>query len=115
MTESLALETCGPIFELEDFVGWDQKEFEMERRRISKSVRHISGESVVVGSNHLIVVDDLSSWLENGAPPSPRRIVSELTEVGHLAAVSSYGRPSFRTNAPWEAIVEAAELIQPPM
>ena len=115
MTESLALETCGPIFEEGDFVGWDQKKFEMERRRISRSVRHISEESVVVGSNHLVVVDDLSSWLENGAPPSPRRIVSYLTEAGHLAAVSSYGRPSFRTNAPWEAVVEAAESIQPPM
>ena len=115
MTESLALETCGPIFEVEDFVGWDQKKFEMERRSISRSVRHISQESLVVGSNHLVVVDDLSSWLENGAPPSPRRIVSDLIAAGHLAAVSSYGRPSFRTNAPWEAVVEAAESIQPPM
>jgi tRNA(guanine-26,N2-N2) methyltransferase len=115
MTESLALETCGPIFEVGDLVGWDQKKFEMERRRISRSVRHISEESVVVGSNHLVVVDDLSSWLESGAPPSPRRIVSDLIEAGHLASVSSYGRPSFRTNAPWEAVVEAAESIQPPM
>ena len=115
MSEERALESCGPIFIPDDPVGWDQKRFEIERRRIAKSVRNISEESQVIDSCNLIVVDDLAAWLGTGAPPSPRKIVQLLREKGHLAAISSYGKPSFRTAAPWEAVVEAAMSIHPPM
>ena len=115
MSEERALESCGPIFIPDDPVGWDQKRFEIERRRIAKSVRNISEESQAIKSNQLIVVDDLSSWLGTGAPPSPKRIVESLKDVGHSAGVSSYGRPSFRTDAPWEDVIDAAKSIQPPM
>lgn len=115
MSEERALESCGPVFTEEDPVGWDAKRFETERRRVCRSVRHFSEESQVIGASHLVVVDDLASWLGTGAPPSPRRIVESLREDGRLAAISSYGRPSFRTNAPWEAVVEAAMSIHPPI
>ena len=115
MSEERALEICGPIFIPDDPVGWDQKRFEIERRRIAKSVRNISEESQVIDSCNLIVVDDLAAWLGTGAPPSPRKIVQLLREKGQLAAISSYGKPSFRTAAPWEAVVEAAMSIHPPM
>ena len=115
MSEERALESCGPIFIPDDPVGWDQKRFEIERRRIAKSVRNIAEESLVIDSCNLIVVDDLAAWLGTGAPPSPRKIVQLLREKGHLAAISSYGKPSFRTAAPWEAVVEAAMSIHPPM
>ena len=114
-SEERALESCGPIFIPDDPVGWDQKRFEIERRRIAKSVRNIAEESQVIDSCNLIVVDDLAAWLGTGAPPSPRKIVHLLREKGHLAAISSYGKPSFRTAAPWEAVVEAAMSIHPPM
>ena len=115
MSEERALESSGPIFIPDDPVGWDQKRFEIERRRIAKSVRNIAEESQVIDSCNLIVVDDLAAWLGTGAPPSPRKIVQMLREKGHLAAISSYGKPSFRTAAPWEAVVEAAVSIHPPM
>jgi len=115
MSEERALESCGPIFIPDDPVGWDQKRFEIERRRIAKSVRNIAEESQVIDSCNLIVVDDLAAWLGTGAPPSPRKIVQLLREKGQLAAISSYGKPSFRTTAPWEAVVEAAMSIHPPM
>jgi tRNA G26 N,N-dimethylase Trm1 len=115
MTEENALESSGPEFSVDDPLGWDERRVEAERRRVSRSVRHISEESDVISSSHLVVVDDLAAWLGSGAPPSPRRIVDMLNEAGHSAGVSSYGRPSFRANAPWEAIVEAAMSIQPPM
>ena len=115
MSEERALESCGPIFIPDDPVGWDQKRFEIERRRIAKSVRNIAEESQVIDSCNLIVVDDLAAWLGTGAPPSPRKIVQLLREKGHLAAISSYGKPSFRTAAPWEAVVEATMSIHPPM
>tara|TARA_B100002051_G_scaffold265573_1_gene291716 strand:+ start:1323 stop:2639 length:1317 start_codon:yes stop_codon:yes gene_type:complete len=115
MSEERALESCGPIFIPDDPVGWDQKRFEIERRRIAKSVRNIAEESQVIDSCNLIVVDDLAAWLGTGAPPSPRKIVQLLREKGHLAAISSYGKPSFRTAAPWEAVVETAMSIHPPM
>ena len=115
MTEERALVSCGPEFSNDDPLGWDERRVEAERRRISRSVRHISEEAEVISSRHLVVVDDLAAWLESGAPPSPRRIVGVLNEAGHSAGVSRYGRPSFRTDAPWEDIVEAAMSIQPPI
>ncbi|MFL2975345.1 MAG: hypothetical protein ACJZ42_03425 [Candidatus Thalassarchaeaceae archaeon] len=115
MTEENALESSGPEFSVDDPIGWDERRVEAERRGVARSVRHISEESDVISSSHLVVVDDLAAWLGSGAPPSPRRIVDMLNEAGHSAGVSSYGRPSFRANAPWEAIVEAAMSIQPPM
>tara|TARA_Y100001978_G_scaffold171280_1_gene161015 strand:+ start:259 stop:1575 length:1317 start_codon:yes stop_codon:yes gene_type:complete len=115
MSEERALESCGPIFIPDDPVGWDEKRFEIERRRVARSVRHIAEESQVIDSCNLVVVDDLAAWLGTGAPPSPRKIVELLSENGQLAAISSYGKPSFRTSAPWEAVVEAAMSIQPPM
>ncbi len=115
MSEERALESCGPEFSIDDPLGWDERRVESERRRIARSVRHISEESEAISDGHLVVVDDLAAWLGSGAPPSPRRMVDILNEAGHPAGVSSYGRPSFRANAPWEAIVEAAMSIQPPM
>ncbi len=115
MTEENALESSGPEFSVDDPLGWDERRVEAERRRVARSVRHISEESDVISSSHLVVVDDLAAWLGSGAPPSPRKIVDMLNEAGHSAGVSSYGRPSFRANAPWEAIVESAMSIQPPM
>ncbi|MDG1540864.1 MAG: hypothetical protein P8Q46_04860 [Candidatus Thalassarchaeaceae archaeon] len=115
MTEEKALESSGPEFSVDDPIGWDERRVEAERKRVARSVRHISEESDAISSSHLVVVDDLAAWLGSGAPPSPRRIVDMLNEAGHSAGVSSYGRPSFRANAPWEAIVEAAMSIQPPM
>ena len=115
MSEGRAMESCGPEFDINDPLGWDERRVEAERRGVVRSVRHISGEAEVISSSDLIVVDDLAAWLGSGAPPSPRRMVDILNEAGYSAGVSSYGRPSFRAIAPWEAIVEAAMSIQPPM
>ena len=115
MTEEFALKNCGPAFSVDDPLEWDENRCELERRAIAKSVRHISEESRAIKSNQLIVVDDLASWLGTGAPPSPKRIVGSLRDAGHSAGVSSYGRPSFRTDAPWEDVIDAAKSIQPPM
>ena len=115
MTEEVALGSCGPEFAIDDPLGWDERRVEAERRRVARSVRHISEEGAVISACHLVVVDDLAAWLGSGAPPSPRKMVAMLNEAGHSAGVSSYGRPSFRADAPWEEIVEAAMSIQPPM
>ena len=115
MSEERALESCGPVFIPNDPAGWSQKRVETERRRVAKSVRHLVDESQVIESCNPIVVDDLAAWLGTGAPPSPRKIVESLRQSGQLAAISSYGKPSFRTTAPWEAVVEAAMSIHPPM
>ena len=115
MSEETALEYCGPEFTVDDPLRWDERRVESERRGVARSVRHISEEAEVITAGHLVVVDDLASWLGTGAPPSPRRIVEVLNEAGYSAGVSSYGRPSFRADAPWEGIVDAAMSIQPPM
>jgi tRNA (guanine26-N2/guanine27-N2)-dimethyltransferase len=115
MSEERALESCGPAFISDDTVGWSQKRYEAERRKVTKSVRHLAEESQVIDSSNLVVVDDLAAWLGTGAPPSPRKIVEALRQNGQLAAISGYGKPSFRTTAPWDAVVEAAMSFQPPM
>ena len=115
MSEERALESCGPAFISDDPVGWSQKRYEAERRKVAKSVRHLAEESQVIDSSNLVVVDDLAAWLGTGAPPSPRKIVEALRKIGQLAAISGYGKPSFRTTAPWDAVVEVAMSFQPPM
>ena len=58
----------------------------------------------------MILVDDLASWLGSGSPVSPSKMVEKLRKEGHRAAVSRYGKPSFRTDAPWDAIVSATDV-----
>jgi len=115
LTEERALEICGPITSEADAVGWSERDFEYERRRIARSVRHISDEAAVIDAPHLILVDDLSSWLGSGSPPSPSGMAEALRRAGHRSAVAHYGRPAFRTDAPWDVIVGAARGLQPPM
>ena len=92
-----------------------EKDFEMERRRIVRSVRNIEQEGSVIGSAHHILVDHLSSWLGIGSPPSPTMMVKKLNEMGCNASLTHYGKPSFRTGASWDDIVEVALSLQPPI
>ena len=110
MTEERALELCGPNSIEDDPAGWSDRDFERERRRVARSVRHISEEAMVIDAHHLILVDDLASWLGSGSPPSPSGMVKTLCETGHRAAVAHYGKPAFRTDAPWDEIVSATRL-----
>jgi len=115
MTEERALEFCGPSSIEDDPAGWSDKDFERERRRVTRSIRHISEEALTIDAPHLILVDDLASWLGSGSPPSPSKMVEALCETGHRAAVAHYGKPAFRTDAPWDEIARTALSIQPPM
>jgi len=115
MTEERALELCGPSSIEDDPAGWSDKDFERERRRVTRSIRHISEEALTIDAPHLILVDDLASWLGSGSPPSPSGMVEALCETGHRAAVAHYGKPAFRTDAPWDEIARTALSIQPPM
>ncbi|MDP6562702.1 MAG: hypothetical protein QF709_02515 [Candidatus Thalassarchaeum sp.] len=115
MTEERALGICGPSDVEDDPVGWSDRDFERERRRVARSVRHISGEAEVIDAPHLILVDDLASWLGSGSPPSPSGMVTALCETGSRAAVAHYGKPAFRTDAPWVEIARAALNLQPPI
>ena len=115
MTEEKATRLCAPEFADEDLAGWSEKDFEMERRRVVRSVRNIEHEGAVIDSAHHILVDDLSSWLGIGSPPSPTLMVNKLNEMGCDASLTHYGKPSFRTGASWDDIVEVALSLQPPM
>jgi tRNA G26 N,N-dimethylase Trm1 len=115
MTTERAIEDCGPPAIENDPVGWTERDFDLERRRVARSVRNISEEAEVIDAHHHIVVDDLAAWLGVGAPPSPRRMVEALQKSGHRAGLTHYGRPSFRTDSPWEDVAGAARSLQPPM
>ena len=108
MTEERALELCGPSAIEDDPVGWSERDFEYERRKVVRSVRHISEEAGVIDAPHLILVDKLASWLGSGSPVSPNSMAEILRDAGYRAAVARYGKPAFRTNAPWDEIVSAS-------
>ena len=114
MTPEMALELCGPT-EVGDPLNWEARDFEYERRRIVRSVKNICDEAEAIGSHNHIIVDELASWLHLEAPPSPAKMVSLLREMGQKAGLTNYGLPSFRTDSPWERIVEVAKRLQPPM
>jgi tRNA G26 N,N-dimethylase Trm1 len=111
MTAERALEMCGPEDAGEDPAGWSGNDFEAERRRVVRSVRNLAEEAESISAAHLIAVDELASWLEQGSPPSPAKMVSYLKEKGHSASVSHYAEPSFRTDAPWSAVLAAMDAI----
>ena len=115
MTEERALELCGPSTIEDDPAGWTERDFEYERRRVTRSVRHISEESRVIDAPHLILVDELASWLGSGSPPSPSVMAEALRRAGHRAAVAHYGKPAFRTDAPWDVVVGTSREVHPPM
>jgi len=115
MTEERALNLCGPSAIEDDPVGWTERDFEYERRRVARSIRHISGESGVIDAPHLILVDELASWLGSGSPPSPSVMAEALRREGHRAAVAHYGKPAFRTDAPWDVVVGTSREVHPPM
>ena len=115
MTEEKAVRLCAPEFVGGDLAEWTERDFEMERRRIVRSARNLEDEATVIDSAHHILVDDLSSWLGIGSPPSPASMVGLLKEMGHNASLAHYGKPSFRTNANWDDIVEVALGLQPPI
>jgi len=108
MTEERALELCGPSATEDDPVGWSERDFEYERRKVVRSVRHISEEAGVIDAPHLILVDKLASWLGSGSPASPNGMAEILRDAGYRAAVARYGKPAFRTDAPWNEIVSAS-------
>ncbi len=109
MTEERALEICAPEYIENDILGWSEKEFEYERRRILKSVKNLSDEANGIETPHHILVDYLSSWLEIGSPPSPKKLVDLLKNDGYKASLANYGKkPSIRTDAPWDKIVKFA-------
>ncbi|MED5231697.1 MAG: hypothetical protein VYB30_04945 [Candidatus Thermoplasmatota archaeon] len=111
MTEERVLQMCSSTYQEGDVAGWSEKDFEAERRRVVRAIRHIAEEATSISGHHLIAVDELASWQEKGSPPSPSRMVELLQEKGHCAAVSHYAEPSFRTDAPWADIVGAMKKI----
>jgi|TARA_B110000211_G_scaffold224787_1_gene276206 tRNA(guanine-26,N2-N2) methyltransferase len=116
MTEDRAATLCAPNPDEIDQLGWSEKEFEYERRRILKSVKNISDEANGIETSHHILVDQLSSWLEIGSPPSPKKLVEVLRQTGHQASLANYGKkPSIRTDAPWDVIVKLSLEIHPPI
>ena len=115
MTEQKAMRMCVAEYEDGDIAGWSKRDFEMEKRRVLRSVRNIESEGSVIDAAHHILVDDLSSWLGVGSPPSPTLMVEELRKLGYRASLAHYGKPSFKTDASWDDIVEVSLGHQPPM
>jgi len=111
MTVERSLELCGAIYSENDIANWSQKNVELENRKIARAVRNIAEESEAIETTHLVPVDELSSWLERGGPPSPARMAELLNQAGYTSSVSHYAEPAFRSEAPWSEIVRVFDEI----
>ena len=111
MTVERSLELCGAIYSENDLANWSQKNVELENRKIARAVRNIAEESEAIETTHLVPVDELSSWLERGGPPSPARMAELLNQAGYTSSVSHYAEPAFRSEAPWSEIVREFDEI----
>ena len=114
-TEEEVTSMCTIEYEPKNPMNWEERDFELERRKIVRSIKNIRNESEVVKGEFLILTDDLASWRNVGSPPSPVKMIEIINEKGFKAGLSHYPKPSFRTNAPWDVIVESLDLTQPPM
>lgn len=78
-----------------------------EVRRAKQAVRRICDEGKAIHGSHLVITDALPSFVGEGDPPSPSKMAEALREGGFCAEVSRYAEPSFRTDAPWSAVLQA--------
>ncbi len=74
--------------------------------RAKRAVRRIQDESKVIHGSHLVITDALPRFVGKGDPPSPSRMAEALRKAGFSAEVSRYAEPSFRTDAPWSAVLK---------
>ena len=80
--------------------------FDMTRtfgHKIFKIEEHV--ERLYKSLNYLDIKLDLS----------PKKMVEIINQKGFKAELSHYPKPSFRTNAPWDVIIQSLDLTQPPM
>jgi tRNA (guanine26-N2/guanine27-N2)-dimethyltransferase len=114
-TEEQAISMCTKKFEKDNLLSWVERDFELQKRKVLRSIRYIEQEAEVADCGNLILTDDLASWLNQGSPPSPNKMIELIKEKGFKAARSHYSKPSFRTDAPWDIIVECLNKSQPPI
>ena len=114
-TEDEAISLCTTNFEEGNLLSWTEKDFQLEKRKVLRSIRYIEQEAEVADCMSLILTDDLASWQHQGSPPSPNKMIELIKKKGFKAARAHYSKPSFRTNAPWDVIVECLNKAQPPM
>ncbi|DAC27280.1 MAG TPA: hypothetical protein D7H76_00415, partial [Candidatus Poseidoniales archaeon] len=78
-----------------------------EVRRAKRAVKRICDEGKAIHGRHLVITDALPSFVGGGDPPSPTKMAETLRGEGFCAEVSRYAEPSFRTDAPWSAVLQA--------
>lgn len=114
-TEEEVISICTKEFDSKNPMNWGEREHELEKRKIIRSIKNIRNESEIIEGGSLILTDDLASWRNVGSPPSPKKMVEIINQKGFKAGLSHYPKPSFRTNASWDIIIESLDLTQPPM
>ena len=114
-TEEQVTSMCTIEYNPMNPMNWNQRDYELERRKIIRSIKNIKNESGIIEGEFLILTDDLASWRNVGSPPSPKKMVEIINQKGFKAELSHYPKPSFRTNAPWDVIIQSLDLTQPPM
>ena len=114
-TEEGVTSMCTTEYNPKNPMNWDERDFELERRKIIRSIKNIKNEAEIIEGEFLILTDDLASWRNVGSPPSPIKMIEIINEKGFKAGLSHYPKPSFRTNAPWDVIIESLDQTQPPI
>ena len=114
-TEEEVISMCTTEYDPKNPMNWSERDFELERRKIIRSIKNIKNEAEIIEGEFLILTDDLASWRNVGSPPSPIKMIELINKKGFKAGLSHYPKPSFRTNAPWDVIIESLDQTQPPI
>ena len=56
-------------------------------------------------------MDELPQWIDIGGPPSPKKLVSALKELGFKASISVISTPAIQTNAPWDQLIDIVKSL----
>lgn len=106
----------GPLFEREALAAMSvERAIELCGEDAEPAVRHWAAEVEVWDVPNLIITDMLPRHCAVNGPPKRVDLVDSLRQAGHRAAIARWAAAAIRTDAPWPAVLAAAEACQPPM
>jgi tRNA G26 N,N-dimethylase Trm1 len=115
LTEEYALQVCGISKERDQHIislaGWKDEDIEKSNRGVIRSIKKLYQSKDAVGTNGLVTMDELPQWIDIGGPPSPKKLVSALKELGFKASISVISTPAIQTNAPWDQLIDIVKSL----
>ena len=99
ITDKRAIELSQPN-NTDEIEGWNDNDDEYSRREITRSVRYIADCAPIVCDEHLLIaLNDIPTIFGKAGPPSVKKLISGLQDMGAKAARAPYLEPMIVTDA----------------